>query len=64
MVSDALNTEAVSAFYLSQEWMGLMERALPAWEQAQAEAKKLLGDDGLRLLDDAIGRVKSARAGA
>src|SRR5204863_191671 len=28
VVSDALNTEAVSAFYLSQEWMGLMERAL------------------------------------
>jgi DNA-binding CsgD family transcriptional regulator/tetratricopeptide (TPR) repeat protein len=28
VVSDALNTEAVSAFYLGQEWIGLMERAL------------------------------------
>jgi hypothetical protein len=41
-----------------------LERALPAWEQAQDEAKKLLGDDGLRLLDAAIGRVKSAHDGA
>src|SRR5947209_12255697 len=51
-------------FRLTAEGRRLMERALPAWEQAQAEAKKLLGDDGLRLLDDAIGRVKSARDGA
>jgi DNA-binding MarR family transcriptional regulator len=51
-------------FRLTAEGRRLMERALPAWEQAQAEAKKLLGDDGLRLLDAAIGRVKSARARA
>jgi DNA-binding MarR family transcriptional regulator len=51
-------------FRLTAEGRRLLERALPAWEQAQAEAKKLLGDDGLRLLDAAIGRVKSAHAGA
>ena len=51
-------------FRLTAEGRRLLERALPAWEEAQAEAKKLLGDDGLRLLDAAIGRVKSAHAGA
>ena len=51
-------------FRLTAEGRRLMERVLPAWEQAQAEAKKLLGDDGLRLLDAAIGRVKSAHTGA
>ena len=51
-------------FRLTAEGRKLMERALPAWEQAQTEAKKLLGDDGLRLLDAAIGRVKSAHASA
>ena len=51
-------------FRLTAEGRRLMERALPAWEQAQAEAKKLLGDDGLRLLDATIGRVKAAHAGA
>jgi DNA-binding MarR family transcriptional regulator len=51
-------------FRLTAEGRRLLERALPAWERAQAEAKKLLGDDGLRLLDTAIGRVKAAHAGA
>lgn len=50
-------------FRLTDEGKGLMEKAIPAWETAQAEAKKLLGEDGLRLLDAAIGRVKSAQAG-
>jgi DNA-binding MarR family transcriptional regulator len=51
-------------FRLTAEGRRLMERVLPAWERAQVEAKKLLGNDGLRLLDAAIGRVKSAHAGA
>lgn len=51
-------------FRLTAGGRRLLERVLPAWEQAQAEAKKLLGDDGLRLLDAAIERVKSAHAGA
>ena len=37
-----------------------MEKAIPAWEKAQTEAKKLLGDDGLRLLNTAIKRIKTA----
>jgi DNA-binding MarR family transcriptional regulator len=49
-------------FRLTAEGRKLMERALPAWEQAQAQARKLLGEDGLRLLDAAIGRVKAAHA--
>jgi DNA-binding MarR family transcriptional regulator len=51
-------------FRLTAAGRRLMERLLPAWEQAQAEARKLLGGDGLRLLDAAIGRVKSAHAEA
>jgi DNA-binding MarR family transcriptional regulator len=51
-------------FRLTAQGRLLMERVLPAWEQAQAEAKKLLGDDGLRLLDAAIGRVKVGHAEA
>jgi DNA-binding MarR family transcriptional regulator len=50
-------------FRLTAAGRRLMERALPAWEKAQVEARKLLGGDGLRLLDAAIGRVKAAHAG-
>ena len=50
-------------FRLTDEGKRLMEKAIPAWETAQAEAKKLLGADGLKLLDAAIQRVKSASAG-
>jgi DNA-binding MarR family transcriptional regulator len=50
-------------FRLTDEGRRLMERAIPAWERAQAEATKLLGGDGLRLLDEAVRRVKSAHAG-
>jgi DNA-binding MarR family transcriptional regulator len=50
-------------FRLTDEGRRLMEKAIPAWEAAQAEAKKLLGDDGLRLLDAAIRRVKAAQFG-
>jgi len=51
-------------FRLTAEGRRLMERAFPAWERAQADAKKLLGGDGLKLLEAAIGRVKSARTEA
>ena len=50
-------------FRLTDRGRRLMEKAIPAWERAQAEARKLLGEDGLRLLDAAIQRVKSAHAG-
>jgi DNA-binding MarR family transcriptional regulator len=48
-------------FRLTEQGRRLMEKSVPAWEQAQAQATKLLGEDGLRLLDAAIKRVKSAR---
>ncbi len=47
-------------FRLTDAGKQLMQEAIPAWEHAQAETKKLLGDDGLHLLDVAIKRVKSA----
>lgn len=50
-------------FRLTDEGKRLMEKAIPAWETAQAEAKKLLGVDGLRLLDAAIRRVKATQVG-
>ena len=50
-------------FRLTDEGKRLMEKAIPAWEKAQSEAKKLLGEDGLRLLDAAIGRVKATESG-
>ncbi len=50
-------------FRLTAEGRRLMERALPAWESAQGEAKKLLGEDNLRFLNAAILRVRSAGAG-
>jgi len=49
-------------FRLTDQGKRLMEKAIPAWEKAQAEAKKLLGEDGLRLLDSAIKRIKSVHA--
>lgn len=51
-------------FRLTDQGKRLMEKTIPAWEQAQTQAKKLLGEDGLRLLDSTIGRVKSAQAGS
>jgi DNA-binding MarR family transcriptional regulator len=48
-------------FRLTDQGKRLMQEAIPAWEKAQAEAKKLLGDDGLRLLDAAIQRIKTAQ---
>ncbi|WP_010585750.1 MarR family winged helix-turn-helix transcriptional regulator [Schlesneria paludicola] len=47
-------------FRLTQEGTQLMEKAIPAWEKAQTEATKLIGDDGLTLLNSAIKRVKSS----
>ena len=47
-------------FQLTVQGKQLMEKAIPAWEQAQAQARKLLGEDGQRLLDTAIKRIKSA----
>jgi DNA-binding MarR family transcriptional regulator len=49
-------------FRLTEQGRRLMEKAIPAWEKAQAEAKKILGVDGLRLLGSAIKRIKTDSA--
>jgi DNA-binding MarR family transcriptional regulator len=46
-------------FRLTAEGRRLMKKVVPAWEKAQAEARKLLGEDALTLLDAAIARVRS-----
>ncbi len=48
-------------FRLTTKGKKLMEKAIPAWEQAQIEAKKLLGEEGLEMLNNAIERVKSTQ---
>jgi len=50
-------------FRLTAQGKRLMEKSIPAWERAQAEATTLLGDEGLRLLDAAIRRVKAPQPG-
>lgn len=47
-------------FRLTEKGKRLMERAVPAWEKAQARAKKLLGEEGVTLLNSAIKRIKTA----
>jgi DNA-binding MarR family transcriptional regulator len=49
-------------FRLTDEGRRLMEQSIPAWERAQAEANRLLGEDGLRLLDEVIRRIKTTHA--
>jgi DNA-binding MarR family transcriptional regulator len=50
-------------FRLTDQGRRLMERAIPAWEQAQAQASQLLGEDGLQMLDEAVRRIKASHAG-
>lgn len=47
-------------FQLTEQGRQLMEQAIPAWERAQSDARKWLGEDGLKMLDAAIERVKSS----
>ena len=47
-------------FRLTAEGRRLMEKAIPAWQRAQAQAKKLLGDEGLTLLSAALKRSRTA----
>jgi DNA-binding MarR family transcriptional regulator len=49
-------------FRLTPQGRRLLERAVPAWEQAQAQAEALLGDEGTALLDKAAGRLGMPRA--
>jgi DNA-binding MarR family transcriptional regulator len=44
-------------FQLTDKGRRLMEKAIPAWERAQRQARQLLGDDILALLDRAVARL-------
>jgi DNA-binding MarR family transcriptional regulator len=44
-------------FRLTAQGKRLLERAVPAWEQAQHQAEELLGDDGIALLNKAASRL-------
>lgn len=45
---------------LTRKGRGLLERARPKWDTAQAEVKKLLGKDALNTIDEAAKRVRRA----
>src|SRR5207302_9009477 len=44
-------------FRLTARGRRLIEKAVPAWEQAQRQATELLGDEGIALLDKAARQV-------
>ena len=44
-------------FRLTSQGKRLIEKAIPAWEQAQRQAVELLGDEGIALLDKAAKRL-------
>ena len=49
-------------FRLTPQGKKLIEKAAPAWEQAQRQATELLGDEGIALLDRAARKVGMAQA--
>jgi len=51
-------------FRLTPQGKQLIEKAVPAWEKAQRQAKELLADEGIALLDSASKRLRQAKAKA
>ena len=49
-------------FRLTQRGKRLIEKAVPAWEEAQRRAGELLGDEGFALLDKAARKVGLSQA--
>ena len=49
-------------FRLTAQGKRLLERAVPAWEEAQGKAAVLLGDEGLALLDKAARKLGMPQA--
>jgi DNA-binding MarR family transcriptional regulator len=45
------------AFRLTAQGKRLLERAAPAWKEAQKEAEQLLGEDGMALLRKLAGKL-------
>lgn len=49
-------------FRLTPQGSRLLERAVPAWEQAQQQAGELLGDDGIALLNKVASKLGMPQA--
>ena len=50
-------------FRLTPQGKRLIEKAVPAWEEAQRRASELLGNEGISLLDKAARKVGMSQAG-
>jgi DNA-binding MarR family transcriptional regulator len=48
-------------FRLTAKGQRLIEKAIPAWEQAQRQAEELLGADGFAVLDRAVRKLGGMR---
>jgi DNA-binding MarR family transcriptional regulator len=49
-------------FRLTAQGKRLLEKAVPAWEQAQKQAEELLGDEGITLLNKAAKKLGMPQA--
>ena len=49
-------------FRLTPQGKQLIEKAIPAWEEAQRRASELLGDEGIALLEKAAKKLTGSRA--
>jgi DNA-binding MarR family transcriptional regulator len=49
-------------FRLTAQGKWLLEKAVPAWEQAQKQAEELLGDEGIALLNKAAKKLGMPQA--
>ena len=55
------NDARAQPFRLTSQGKRLIERAFPAWEEAQRQAEELLGDAGRSLLDQVARNVRQTR---
>ena len=51
-------------FRLTAQGKRLIEKAIPAWEEAQRQAGDLLGAEGVALLDKAARKLRATRSGS
>jgi DNA-binding MarR family transcriptional regulator len=49
-------------FRLTTKGRRLLERAMPAWEEAQEKVKKLIGADAVASIDDAVQRIRAEQS--
>src|SRR5258707_15690988 len=51
-------------FRLTAQGRRLIEKAVPAWEEAQRQATELLGNEGIALLDNAAKKLRATKSGS